>query len=377
MGGGLSKDVLATKHVVIIGGGYGGMDLAAKLKELQIPFSLIDPKEYFYHHVAALRGVLESDYLPKIAIDFKKTFEDSFVQGTVASVDFENKKVTLESGESIQYTDLVFAVGSKGPFPGAPAHNKAEDQFEECKSYGKEIEKASKVVIVGGGAVGCEMAGEISDIYPDKSVTLIHSRDFLVTNGFGAKFQSNVQGILSYKGVTVILEDKVSNLGSLEVGKCMAQTVTTEKGQSIEADIVIKCTGLGPNRGLTEKVFTSDQFDEMRRLKVDAMLQIQGMSNVYAIGDCCDTKEEKMAAHAGTHAYTVSNNLVRELQGKEKLPYKPAFTGMLLTIGKTYGAGIMNGYNMPWSAVGLAKGRGPNTLFTWKYWGMMGQKMPC
>ena len=59
MGGGLTKEILETKHVVIIGGGYGGIHLAAQLKASGIPFKLIDPKEYFFHNVGALRAVVE------------------------------------------------------------------------------------------------------------------------------------------------------------------------------------------------------------------------------------------------------------------------------------------------------------------------------
>jgi len=372
MGGGLSKDVLETKHVVIVGGGYGGMELASNLKKYGIPFTLIDPKEYFHHCVGALRGVIEPDFLPKTAIDFKTSFGDSFVQGSVASVDFVNKKVVLESGDSLQYTDLVFAVGSKGPYPGTPNHTNIKDHFDESKQIGSEIYKSSKVVIVGGGAVGVEMAGEIKDRYPDKEVTIIHSRDHLVTMSFGSKFQSNVQDILTDKCVSVILEDRVSNLSTLVGNKCMKQTVSTDKGKEIECDIVIKTTGLGPNTSLTKKIFNQDAFED-GRLKVDEVLRVAGESNVYAIGDCNNTKEEKMAAHAGTQGSTVASNLLLELQGKDKAPYKSAFTGMLLTVGKKYGAGFVMNLNLPWTVVGLVKG---GSMFSEKYWSLMGQKIP-
>ena len=47
------------RHVVIIGGGYGGVELASILKKWKIPFTLIDPKEYFHHNVGALRAVID------------------------------------------------------------------------------------------------------------------------------------------------------------------------------------------------------------------------------------------------------------------------------------------------------------------------------
>ena len=47
------------RHVVIIGGGYGGVELATLLQSWKVPFTLIDPKEYFHHNVGALRAVVD------------------------------------------------------------------------------------------------------------------------------------------------------------------------------------------------------------------------------------------------------------------------------------------------------------------------------
>ena len=120
-GNGVSKEDLETKHIVIIGGGYGGMELAAELQNLGIPFTLIDPKEFFHHNVGALRATVRQDWMKQTVINFKETFGDKFIQAKVSNVDFETKKVFLEdSDKEIDYTDVVFAVGSDGPFPGRP-----------------------------------------------------------------------------------------------------------------------------------------------------------------------------------------------------------------------------------------------------------------
>ena len=64
------------------------------------------------------------------------------------------------------------------------------------------------------------------------------------------------------------------------------------------------------------------KFDSNGRLKVSSALQVIGVENVYAIGDCCNTSEEKMAAHAESHAICVATNIWRTLQGKNRLPYR-------------------------------------------------------
>ena len=46
-----------------------------------------------------------------------------------------------------------------------------------------------------------------------------------------------------------------------------------------------------------------------------------GEQNIYAIGDCCNTSEEKLASHACAHARTVAHNIWRDIKGKTKKPY--------------------------------------------------------
>lgn len=144
MGGGLTKEDLAKKHIVIIGGGYGGTELGTLLQKEGIPFTLIDPKEYFHHNVAALRAAVDpSNWMKKTVINYKSTFGDNFIQGKVAKVDLEAKKVYVENvNEAIEYTDVVFAVGSTGPFPGNALSNSIEVSslyFVESQSRRKSL----------------------------------------------------------------------------------------------------------------------------------------------------------------------------------------------------------------------------------------------
>ena len=146
------------------------MELASILKKYGIPFTLIDSKEYFHHRVGGLRGCLDeskslrllaigqffaildfSDYLPKTMINFKKSFGDSFECGNVTNIDLDSRTVRLDNGKTIRYTDLVIAVGSNGPFPTVAENPNVTESAEEFKQLGKEIEKATNIIIVGGG----------------------------------------------------------------------------------------------------------------------------------------------------------------------------------------------------------------------------------
>ena len=96
---------------------------AAELLKVGVAFTLVDPKEYFHHCVGALRAAVNpgnfldqhissqsshyySEYTPKTAIPFREAFGDSFVQGSVVSLDLENHKAMLEGGTKFFLTHL-------------------------------------------------------------------------------------------------------------------------------------------------------------------------------------------------------------------------------------------------------------------------------
>lgn len=372
MGSSVSTEQLSQRHVVIIGGGFAGCELGVLLQKWHVPFTIIDPKEYFHIIVANVRAVVEKSFIKKTMIPYKETFGTKFVQAMVTGVDLEKKEVSLDNGNTITYTDLVFSVGNGGPFPGRLDSGSIEEAVKLKEDMADEIEKSESVVVIGGGAVGIEIAGEIATKYPNKKISIIHSNKILASPRFGDAFQNNLKKCLEGKNIQTILEERVENIGDLTFGKFMKQTIKTNKGNSFEADLVIKCTGLGPRTDLTEKIFDSSKFDS-RKLKVTPELLVEGYDNVYAMGDCCNTQEEKMAAHCAYHAQTVATNIYNSIKGQPKVAYKQGFNGMIVTIGSCSGAGVVNGFNVPSIACSLIKGK---SLFIPKFWSMMGQKEP-
>ncbi len=66
----------------------------------------------------------------------------------------------------------------------------------------------------------------------------------------------------------------------------------------------------------------SDKVDEKGLVRVTPELQVEGLEDVYAIGDCCNTDQEKMAAHAQDHGECVGQNIARSVAGHQRKPYK-------------------------------------------------------
>ena len=105
-------------EVVIVGGGYGGLQAAVQL-DSYCRVTLIDPKDAFHHNMAGLRCVVEPSFIKKTLIPYEDSLRHgSFVKDRVVSCNISRKTVTLASGTEITYDYLVFACGSSVPFPG-------------------------------------------------------------------------------------------------------------------------------------------------------------------------------------------------------------------------------------------------------------------
>lgn len=96
----------------------------------------------------------------------------------------ENNLVSLDrewqGSKQIPFEYAVIATGTRLPAPGSMEHDEKPQSVEYFQKYQQWLQKAKSVVIVGGGAVGVQMATDLKEIYPEKVITLVHSRDRLM-----------------------------------------------------------------------------------------------------------------------------------------------------------------------------------------------------
>ena len=292
---------------------------------------------------------MPSEYTAKTAIPFREAFGDRFVQGSVLSLDVEKRKAVLEGGREVAWSHCLVAIGSLGPLPGRSLQLTMGGLEQEAKVMAENIEKAEKVVIIGGGPVGFELAGEIFDKYKqEKKVTIVSSSEKLVSSDFSAKFDASVKYLWESAGVEVVVGK--ADLISVKLNQVEKQSLRVGETE-LEADLVISCIGMPPNKAEVAKLLPASSIDETGRAKVDEFLAVEGCSNVFALGDCCNTPEHKMAAHAAVHAETVVANILLEAEGKTRKAYKQKFVGMLVPFGAKGGAGSFDGWNLPNFAV--------------------------
>ncbi|XP_033971382.1 apoptosis-inducing factor 2 [Trematomus bernacchii] len=358
-------------HVVVVGGGFGGIAASRLLQDAGISFTLLDLRDSFHHNVGALRASVQPGFAERTFIPFSETFGESFVQGRVQRVNTETQTVVLEGGREFQYSHLIVCTGMIGAFPGRFV---TEATLQSAvRAYGdllEQVQAADSVLVVGGGSTGVEMAAEIKTQYPHKKVVLIHSRVHLADPGLLPSVREQSKEVLLEKGVELILGEKVSNLSELQLNVVSRNSeVKTDKGQTLTSDLIISCTGLKVNSDAYASSF-SDSLVEGGALKVNPHLQVEGFSNVFAVGDCTDIKEPKTAYNAELHAHVAVSNIKNILSGKELTSYQTGSVTMLLAMGPDDGVGQFNGWQLPRFLVTLGKSR---NLLVWKSWRDMKQ----
>jgi len=272
----------------------------------------------------------------KLFIKGRGTIIHSPAVSIIRSTNGAGGKVTTEDGVEHPYTILVIATGSsfEGPleFPSSRAEaiqhvNGWREKFKQCKG----------VAIIGGGAVGCELAGEIRDSYPDKRITIVQKEEHLLIPAYPDKYRIDVEKRWRQRKINLILNDLVNNIPEFP-----SPEILTTGGKRIEADLIIPARGGRPNTAIAQNlgagVLTASGY-----IKVEDTLLVKGFPDIFAAGDVIDWNEVKQVAKYPGHATTIVANIRNILDGKHPAAtYKSMFEVIALTNGAGGGAVYMN-----------------------------------
>ena len=158
---------------------------------------------------------------------------------------------------------------------------------ESLKTINGKLDKAECVLVVGGGAVGCETAGELATQFPKKKIILVHSKDRVLSAhpGISPKLQDKVQAFLSGKScnVEIILGERVDDIQSLIDSPDSAKTIKTDKGREIKSDYQIVCTGFKLNTDYLKAFNDGKCLDDKGYVKTNSYYQVEGAPNMFAL----------------------------------------------------------------------------------------------
>ena len=201
------------------------------------------------------------------------------------SVDPERKICTTSDGTEIAFDKLVFATGSKPSVPqwlnGAdlenvfiiPKDKRYLDQLRE------KLMKFEKIVVLGGGFIGVEVADELNKT--QKDVTIVEMLPYVLNLAFDEELASKAQACLIERGVHVRSNARVKELA----GNGSVSDVILSDGESIKADAVILSTGYKPNVSLARQAGL--EINQLGFIKVNEYMRTAN-KDFFAVGDCAE-----------------------------------------------------------------------------------------
>lgn len=356
------------KHVVVIGGGFAGLNFIRHLAEnKRYRITLVDMNNYNYF-TPLLYQVATSFLEPSsISYPFRKLFTGKGVQFRLASVlkvDTQQNKLFLSDGEQLQYDLLVLAAGTETNFFGNESikqnavflksiddalfmRNELIRLFEKAavEKDPVEREKLLTIVIAGGGPTGVEVAGMLGEMkkyligkeYPElkNSPINIHVIEgaSTVLSAMSNKTHQRAAEALKQLGVQVKLNTLVTSFKD--------EQVHLSDGSLIHAKTLLWTAGVVAR---TFDGIAATSLGKGRRMITDAYNRVQGYDNVFAIGDISiqftdqdyPNGHPQLAQPAIQQGKTLAVNLLRMAKGKQPKPFKYFDRGDMAIIGRKF-----------------------------------------
>ena len=405
------------KRVVIVGGGFAGLNLAKKLRKCnQYQVVLIDQNNYHLFkpllYQVASAGLDPSD----VSFPFRKVFRAKknifFRMGRMLAVHPEQNRLETSNG-SIHYDYLVIATGCVPNFFGIKDIEKyawpmadVRDSLRIRNTMFYNLERAMiaptdtdrqtmlNIVIVGGGASGVEIAGAMAEMrryivpkdYPGVDIALMHiylieGRDRLLAN-MSSKTSAGCLQVLKEKGVEVLLGISVTDYRDNQV--------YCSDGRVIRTANLIWTSGV---KSEVIKGIENSQKEHRGRILTDNYNRIKGFENIFAIGDVAFVDDPlypagypQLARVAISQGQRLAANLIALANDRPMKPYRYAPIGVLATVGRNrafveWGKLYLEGFWawMVWSVIHILFLIGVQSkikVFTGWIWNYFGKDLP-
>jgi NADH dehydrogenase len=378
--------------VLILGGGFGGIGAARKLKHADVDITLVDKHDY--HTFQPLLYQVATDLLEPTAVGhpLRDLFHDqpnvTIHMADVGGIDLGRREVRFTDMAPLSYDYLVLALGAKVEFFGvdtagrhgfpmytlADAVRLKDHVLERWEAADKDPalvdDGALNVVVVGGGPTGIESAGALAELYRSNftkdypGLATERARIVLVEAGpalmsmFKSDIRAYTQRQLEKRGVEVLLGEVVASVEPTRV--------TLKSGTVLDAHTLVWGAGL---RASPVVETLGVELEHGHRLPAQPDLSVAGHPEVFTAGDIAwitDTKTDKVLPQLGSVALQAGEqageNIARRVEGKATEPFRYDDKGTMATIGRgtaviqTHGGRMIKGKTaaLAWGAVHLA-----------------------
>ena len=275
--------------VIVVGGGAAGYTAALTLKTLRNDLDILliraDERAQVPCAIPYLAATLETCDKNILPDEPLKKLGVEIVVDEVLDIDREAKTIETAKGLKFKYRKLILATGSTPSTPPIKGINlkgvyKIIKKWEVLQELQKAVREAEKIVIIGGGFIGVELADDLSNL--KKDITIIEILPHCLLLNLDEEFAVKVEEILKSKGVKIMTNCRAEAI----LGKEKVEAVRLSDGRTIPADVVIVAVGVRPNTSLAEKVGL--KIGE-RGIAVDEYMRTSD-PNIYAIGDCAEKR---------------------------------------------------------------------------------------
>lgn len=350
---------LIKPKVVIVGGGFAGLNAAQQLKSSRYEVTVIDPSphiEWLPNIHEIISGVKKGDELRLNRNILVRRLGHRFLMNR--AMEMTSTFILLDNGMKVPFDVCIVATGSVNNTFGV----EGADQFalpmksvEQCQVIARKLHRASlshrttRVTVVGGGIEGVEAFGEVMRAYrhrPQFEFNIVEASEHLLSRSPGhldGKIRSHTDG---YR-VEYHLGKKVESVD--HEGICLTD------GGAIESDITIWSTGAAPN-GFLQRSYLTNENNEWA--KVNPYFQSEARENVFIIGDAANPQGmplAKQAFHAIDMGRAAAQNVDRLLAGRAMREFQPSIKPQVVTFGDLDTFMLFKDFAVSSSVLGAAK----------------------
>jgi NADH dehydrogenase len=359
------------KHrIVIIGGGFGGLDAAKALKRVPAQVTLIDKRNFHLFtpmlYQVATGGLSPGDITSPLRHILARQRNTQVLLAEVTRID-TGRRIVFCGTQDIPYDSLIVAVGATHDYFShpewhqyAPGLKTIEDAITIRSRIFRAFENAEResdpkvqgrhltFVIIGGGATGVELAGALGEIAHDTlkhdfrrinpgsaHVFLIEASPRLLTS-FPEKLSRKATRSLERLGVTVLTDHRVISITADRV-----ELSSGDSSRSLESSTIIWAAGVrGYKLGVTLVEGRAEYLDRQGRVKVNADMTVPGHPEIFVVGDLATYPYQTGSPLPGTSPVAMAQGrfaagaIKARLHGRPEKKFRYFNKGELAVIGR-------------------------------------------